>query len=225
MDQGISNHGAQSQVTNSKFDHNTVSGIVDVYPEAKVKYTKCVIENNGRGGVEFYSGEYAMENCIVRHNRGPGITTGRGATVRVSNCYIEGEGKKCAGIVFDTKALTMERCTIFNSDEAVSCFLSKSPELFIVTRCAFINNRRNLNATKAEGVEPANMQFNQNAYTPGECAVFGVTYGAHQWARYRQETGFDGDSLMQAYQGTLPPHKAGLTIDRKGIGCDMEAVE
>jgi len=228
MDQGISNHGAQALVKNSRFDHNTVSGIVDVYPEAEVRYTNCVVENNLRGGVEFYSGEYAMENCIIRHNKGAGITVNRDAKVRLSNCYVdaEAEEKKFAGVDVGPGCLTMEHCTIYKAGAAVASFLSKNPETFAVTNCAFINNRINLNLIKAkEGVEATNIQFGQNTYTPGEFRVFGTTYGAHQWDDYRQEIGFDGDSLMQAYQGTLPPHKTGLTIDTHRIGCDVQSIE
>ncbi|NLE41126.1 MAG: hypothetical protein GX615_04760, partial [Lentisphaerae bacterium] len=57
MDQGISNHGTQAVVRDSRFDHNAGCGIVDVYPEVRVRYERCIVENDSyRGGVEFYSG-------------------------------------------------------------------------------------------------------------------------------------------------------------------------
>ena len=43
MDQGISQHGAEVIVRNSRFHHNAGAGIVDVYPEARVRYENCNI--------------------------------------------------------------------------------------------------------------------------------------------------------------------------------------
>jgi hypothetical protein len=185
-----------------------------------VKYLDCVVENNRRGGVEFYSGEYAMENCIIRNNRGTGITVNKDARAFLTNCTIDNQ--KNHGVYFGGGGLTMKHCTIYNSGEALTSYLPRAPEAFEVTNCAFINNRKNLNWAKADGVVIANARLQGNRYTPAGFRIFGKDYGAHQWADYQQATGLDGDSLMQKYEGTLPPHRTNLTIGDQDIGADMK---
>ena len=51
------------------FHHNAGCGVVDVYPEVKVRYENCLIEHDTwRGGVEFHSGEFEMVNCVISAN-------------------------------------------------------------------------------------------------------------------------------------------------------------
>ena len=220
MDQGISNHGAETVVKNSRFDHNTVSGIVDVYPEAKVKYLNCVVENNNRGGVEFMHGEYAMENCIIRNNQGTGITVNKNARASLTNCYIENQNSH--GVHFGGAGLTMKNCTIYNSNEALAMWVDKTPGKFEVTNCAFINNMWNLNWGKKADVEPKNIKMQMNVYTPANFRIFGKEYYPPTWDEYKKTTGLDGDSLMQKYEGALPPYKTGHKIDDQVIGADLK---
>jgi hypothetical protein len=222
MDQGISNHGAEAIIKNSTFDHNTISGIVDVYLETKVKYLNCTIENNGRGGVEFYSGEFSMENCTIRNNIGTGITVNRMAKASILNCYIQAKEKKFRGIHFGDGSLTIKNCTIYNASEALTSYMTKSPEVFELTNCAFINNRQNLKVGKAESVDPSNIKFKQNIYTPANFSAFGTNYAANKWGQYQKTTGFDSDSLFQNYEGSLPPLKIDMKIGDTNAGSDLK---
>lgn len=221
MDQGISNHGAEAIVKNSTFDYNTVSGIVDVYPEAKVKYLNCVIENNGRGGVEFYSGEFSMENCIIRNNIGTGIIVNRMANASIQNCYIEGSEKKFRGIHFGNGSLTIKNCTIYNTSEALTSYMTKTPGEFELTTSTIINNRQNLKIAKADNIDLSKLTFNHNIYTPSDISVFGKNYKTKNWQMYQETTGFDTDSLMMKYEGSLPPLRSELKIGDQIIGAEI----
>jgi hypothetical protein len=98
MDQGISNHGTEVLVRDSRFDGNAGCGIVDVHAGCKTKYVNCRIEDNVfRGGVEFYEGEFEMEDCVVRNNEGEPIKLGRGATLKKTRCEISGPTTKPTG--------------------------------------------------------------------------------------------------------------------------------
>lgn len=112
MDQGMSHHGASVTVRNSLFHKNAGGGVVDVYPEAVVRYENCVIENDTwRGGVEFHSGVFTMTNCTLRGNPKTSLTVTKGARVRLEACWIEGFGD--TGIrLGGGSQLEMSRCTI-----------------------------------------------------------------------------------------------------------------
>ncbi len=210
MDQGISHHGAESLVKNSSFDHNTICGIFDVYPESKVRYFNCVVESNGGGGATFHGGEYSMENCVIRNNQGAGVVVSRNALASLKNCYVESEEQKFRGVHLNERGLTMENCTIYNASEALACYLEKAPEMFDVINCAFINNRQNLKLAKAQSVEAASIRFKQNIYTPGDFQVFGANFASQDWGGYQKATGLDGDSQMRKYEGALPPLQTDL---------------
>ncbi len=122
MDNGISHHGTQVEVVDSHFHHNAGCGIVDVYPQVRVRYLRCLVENDTfRGGVELLSGQFEMIDCIVRNNAATQMKIGRGARVRLANCVIIGRAGQggAAVTVSDGSALLAERCTVWRAPVAV----------------------------------------------------------------------------------------------------------
>ncbi len=145
MDQGISNHSAESIVMNSRFDTNAGCGIVDVMMNEKspcqVRYLNCLIENDAfRGGVEFYEGEFEMENCIVRGNPAKAITAGRAAKVNMKNCiFVNGKDVKSDGATTGDKcSMSFSHCTFYGFSTAINMSATKDTRVS-VTNCAFIN--------------------------------------------------------------------------------------
>jgi hypothetical protein len=134
MDQGISHHGTQSTVINSEFDHNGNCGIVDVYPEARVKYINCFIHDNpSRGGVEFLRGEFEMQNCTIQHNDIVQLAVKNQAKVSIKNCLIIGlkDEKKSQCISIDG-SFKMDNCVI--KEASTGIFIGKK------TSAQFTNN-------------------------------------------------------------------------------------
>ena len=163
-----------------------------------------------------------MGNCIIRNNRGTGVLVNRDATVDLRNCYIECEENKYRGVHLGDGGLAMQNCTIYKASEALTSYLTKTPEVFVVTRSAFIKNRQNLKLGKTGTADSSNTVFQQNMYTPSGFWVFGENYGAQKWGQYQQATGLDADSLMQEYDGTLPPFETGVKIYDMKIGANLK---
>ena len=114
MDQGMSHHGAQVTVRKAHLHHNAGGGIVDVYPEVKVRYEDCLIEaDTWRGGVEFHSGEFEMVRCIIRNNPKNSLTVTKGARATLTNCKIEG-GDRAINLS-EGSELKLIKCQILNS--------------------------------------------------------------------------------------------------------------
>ena len=182
MDQGISNHGTQAVVRDSRFDHNAGCGIVDVYPEVRVRYERCIVENDSyRGGVEFYSGDFVMEDCIVRDNARKAFSLNRpGVKALFVNCRFEGGGDAPGdgGAISEGEA-TFERCTFANF--AVGLRVDKGGSVHDIRSCAFVNcaiphqnaspgnideSQIQIHATDEEQAKPADSVFGA-VHAPG----------------------------------------------------------
>jgi hypothetical protein len=71
----ILSSSSYANVRTAHFHHNTGCGVVDDYPEVKVRYENCLIEHDTwRGGVEFHSGEFKIVNCVVFANPKKALT-------------------------------------------------------------------------------------------------------------------------------------------------------
>ena len=208
MDQGISHHGSEVTVKNSRFDHNAGCGIVDVYPECRTRYVECLIEEDTyRGGVEFHSGEYEMENCIIRNNKGKALSINRSAKVKLSNCvFIAGE-KKYPAILLCDGQLYMKNCTVYNASEGLSIWPCKRDISIEILNCAFINNQVHYSWKNHEKYGVAKLNFDFNSLTPSPLKAYDKVYKPEQWADFQKETELDVHSLMKNYEGALPPYK------------------
>lgn len=214
MDQGISSHGAEVTVKNSRFDHNAGCGIVDVFPECRAKYIDCMVEDNApRGGIEFHSGEYEMENCVVRNN---GLVVINNAKLKLSNCLFV-----ACGIVDGGSMLIMKNCTVFNAKEGLSIWLGDKESRVDVLNCAFISNQMNYSwrNPKKEGI--ATLNFDYNYLTPAPLKAYGKIYKPEQWNEFQKETKLESHSLMKNYEGECPPYKMGLEIEGRKIGAEL----
>ena len=109
------------------------AGIVDVYPEVQVRYEDCLIEQDTwRGGVEFHSGRFQMENCVIRGNPGSSFLVTKGARAELTNCLIEGKG---VGVrVGENSELLMRRCTVRSGGVALEAVFGPDSSLE-VERC------------------------------------------------------------------------------------------
>jgi hypothetical protein len=138
MDQGISHHGSQVVVRDSRFDHNAGCGIVDVYPEAKTRYERCLVEDDTyRGGVEFLKGEYSMQDCVIRNNPGKAFAVNKGARAAFRNCLFIGpaSGDVSGGVVYDGD-LTLDRCTFYRFGTGLT--IGQPCVRLAMTDCAFV---------------------------------------------------------------------------------------
>ena len=227
MDQGISNHGAKAVVKNSRFDHNANCGIVDVYPNCNVKYLDCLIEENiHRGGVEFYSGEYEMENCIIRNNERHGLVTDRGAKVALKNCLIAGRGGNAPTVELGAGELSLTHCTLRDGSAGFSAFLAQRASKLEIVNCAFLGNSDNLRLNKPPTVEIGmqGMRLERNIYTPAPFNLFGRVFKASDWDAYRQASGFDTGSVMREVVPAASS-RAELQIGGTEVGADIQGLE
>jgi len=170
MDQGISNHGAEAVVRNSRFDHNAGCGIVDVWKESKVKYINCIIEDNVyRGAVELYNGEYLMENCIVRNNDEAILTISRkGTAVNIKNCQFVGDGNTNGISISAGCKLEMSLCNISNMKTGLSAWSSNDSNVVL----KIMNNTfKNCQTIYSLYCAPENLNFDNNRYCD-EVVVF-----------------------------------------------------
>ncbi|MFA6292216.1 MAG: right-handed parallel beta-helix repeat-containing protein, partial [Victivallales bacterium] len=207
MDQGISHHGSQVTVRDSRFDHNAGCGIVDVYPEVKVRYERCLIEDDTyRGGVELYSGEFVMEACVIRSNPGKELSVNRpGTRVTLRNCLLIGrEGGKDTGIQQGEGMLTLERCTFYRLKTGL--VVSPSAVKLSMSRCAFLDCEQNYVILPPGKDAPArDVAIDDNAYEPASFSVGGRVYNPEQWADFQAKTGYDSHSTMRKIDKPLPP--------------------
>jgi hypothetical protein len=222
MDQGMSHHGAEVTVKNSRFDHNAGCGVVDVYPECKTKYINCLFEDDAfRGGVEFHSGEFEMENCVIRNNTGKVISVNKNAKVKLTNCLFWSKDPKYCGVNVGSGELYMKNCTVYNARIGLSIWLWKEKIKIDMSNCAFIGNKLNYSWGKAKVEGNDNFKFDYNFLTPEPLTVYGKKYKPEQWDEYRKATKLDAHSQMKEYTGEKPPYKTGVDIDDKKIGADI----
>jgi hypothetical protein len=175
MDQGMSHHGAQVLVRNAHFHHNAGCGVVDVYPECKVRYENCLIEaDTWRGGVEFYSGVYEMVDCVIRANQKRALTVTRGAQVRLHNCLlIAPEPGTTTGIDVggEGSRLEMSRCTLYGFAIGLNARMTAANRIK-VNGCAWLRCKTNchIRSLQAHGEPAVNLRecllFAGNLYEP-----------------------------------------------------------
>jgi hypothetical protein len=219
MDQGISHHGSQVTVRDSRFDHNAGCGIVDVYPEVKARYERCLIENDTyRGGVEFHDGEFVMEDCVIRNNPGKALSVARpGSRVTLRNCLLIGrEDGKDAGVYQGEGSLVMDRCTLYRCGKGL--IIGASAKNTTVTNCAFVACAENYAAMPPAKPDPDQVRVvDYNAFAPAPFTFAGGTFKPEKWAEFKAKTGFDAHSLLQEISDPLPPWSL---PSLKGKGCD-----
>ncbi len=141
MDQGISHHGSQVIVRDSRFDHNAGCGIVDVYTNVVARYERCLVEDDTyRGGVEFLSGEFSMVDSVVRNNPGKAFAVNRNARATFVNCLFIGpdSGDVSGGMVYDGD-LTLDRCTFYRFGTGLT--IGQPCIRLAMTGCAFVQCR------------------------------------------------------------------------------------
>jgi len=225
MDQGISHHGSEVTVRDSRFDHNAGCGIVDVYDAVKVRYERCLIEDDTyRGGVEFHSGEFVMEDCVIRNNPRKALEVTRpNVRVTLRNCLLMGpEDRLATGISHGQGSLRMERCTLsrFGTGLSVGPGISN----LTVTGCAFIacGTSYNLLRPVVPGEGPR-VESDGNFFEPGPILVHGVSYAPAAWEAFRAKTGFEAHSVCQPYEGALPPFNLPALRGRGKDGADIGA--
>ncbi len=225
MDQGISHHGAEVTVRGSRFDHNAGCGIVDVYPEAKVRYERCLIEDDTyRGGVEFHNGEFVMEDCVIRGNPGSELSVCRpGTRVTLRNCLIIGrEGGKDTGIQQGEGSLTLDRCTFYRLKTGL--VVGAGAAKLVMNHCAFLDCAQNyLIQPSGKDAAPREIAIDDNAYAPAPFTVGGITFTPEQWADFQAKTGFDTHSTMRKVDDPLPPWSLPSLKGKGSNGCDIGA--
>jgi hypothetical protein len=217
MDQGISSHSAEATVKNSWFHHNAGCGIVDVnMPKGvcKTKYINCLIEDNPfRGGVEFHSGEYEMENCVIRNG---GIGVCNGAKAKIKNCLLINGGIGSSS----PSSVEIVNCTFYKSKKGIG---GRGRRNMKIENCAFIDCDYVYSWNIVE--DPKNkfeLNSNFNYFAP---ANFCINRKNEDFAEYKRLTGQDTNSVAaEKYEGKLPPcqpitidssQKAGANIDLK----------
>ena len=228
MDQGISHHGAEVTVRDSRFDHNAGCGIVDVYPEVKARYERCLVEDDTfRGGVEFHNGEFVMEDCVIRGNPGSELGVCRpGTRVILRNCLVIGrEGGKDTGIQQGGGSLTLERCTFYRLRTGV--VVGAGAAKLAMSRCAFIACEQNyLIQPPGKDAPSREITIDDNVYAPAPLTVDKIVYKPEQWAEFQAKTGFDSHSTMKKIDDpsspwTLPSLK-GKGRDGGDIGASLD---
>lgn len=223
MDQGMSHHGAEVLIKNSRFDHNAGCGVVDVYTECKTKYVDCVIEDDFyRGGVEFHRGTFEMSNCVIRNNTGKALSMGKGSKVKLTNCLFWVKDQKYAGVSIGDGKIEMRNCTIYNGKTGISIWINDKEIQADITNNVFINNKENYfwNKPKQAGIDKFHIDY--NVLTPAPLKAYGQTYTADQWNDYREATGFDAHSLISVYNGKVPPCQTDFRIDDKVVGANIK---
>jgi hypothetical protein len=238
MDQGISSHSAWVTVKNSWFHHNAGCGIVDVnMPKGvcRTKYINCLIEDNPfRGGVEFHSGEYEMESCVIR-NGGLGVC--KGAKVKIKNCLLigaENPAKPNRGIGVDSSSgLEMENCTIYRYNKGLIQGVWTTGCNIKASKCAFIDCMfAYWFGTPKDSSVKAEFSSGFNYFAP---AYFGINRKKVDFAKYKELKGQDTNSVAaEKYEGALPPcqpitidssQKAGADIDLNKVGINFKLME
>ena len=225
MDQGISHHGAEVTVRDSRFDHNAGCGIVDVYDAVKVRYERCLIEDDTyRGGVEFHSGEFVMEECVIRNNPRKAVEVTRpNVRVTLRNCLLMGpEDRSACAVSHGQGSLKMERCTLYRFGTGL--VVGPGISNLTVTGCAFIScdTGYNLVGSAAEGAG-TRVESDGNFFEPCAFQVHGARYAPADWDAFRAKTGFEKHSICHAYEGALPPFTLPALSGRGKDGADIGA--
>lgn len=216
MDQGMSHHSSHVVVRNSWFHHNAGCGIVDIRMNdkttAKSLYQKCLIENDSfRGGVEFFDGDYEMQDCIVRGNSRSTLLLARGGigttgAKRFRNCLFSGrEGERANQIEIrpDCSAV-FENCTFSGLPLGVRFDKLDSVQENALRRCAFIRCENSLWIRNLS----AEVRFDSEAnyFDPGIITVNDHVYPKPDGAKYVAATGRDRTSRFQLFDGPVPPY-------------------
>ncbi len=223
MDQGMSHHGAEVTVINSRFDNNAGCGVVDVYPECRTKYLGCVIEDDVfRGGVEFHSGEFEMEDCVIRNNTGKALSVNKDAKVKLRNCLFISKDAEFQGIAVGGGNLEMTACTVFNAKDGIAGWSLTPQNRIEVRNCAFVANKTNYSWHGPKDGERPKMLFESNFLTPAPVIFFGKTYKPEQWDEYRKDSGLDAHSLMKQYDGPLPPNMPPIEVEGGIAGAETK---
>lgn len=198
MDQGMSHHGAEVTVRNSRFDGNAGGGVVDVYDTCRTRYFGCVIEGDVfRGGVEFHKGEFEMRDCVIRSNPNTSLSVAKGARVRLRNCLITGGSASKVGVSVGSDAsLDMENCTL----EGFSTGLSAAPGAKVrISRCALSRCTTLYALGSFEG-----LAFDENLLSPGVIRAGDKEYVAEAFARFVADSGLERKSRFEAAGGPAP---------------------
>ena len=243
MDQGISHHGSRVLVRNSHFHHNAGSCVVDVYPEARIRYENCLMEDDTwRGGVEFYSGHFEMVDCVIRGNPKKAMLVTRGADVMLRNCLLTGQEE--AGVqglqVTEKSKLTMENCTLANFN--IGLIVKEDCDV-AVRNSAFFHCKSNWEVTVpaapedlafrlSKAVLSAGNAFESSPFVVKEATTAGgsnhialKSLSASEWLRLRKSSGMDFNSLV--FTANPPPNGLPLSLPElagKGLdGADIGA--
>lgn len=219
MDQGISHHGSEVTVRNSWFHGNAGCGIVDVYPDCRVHYESCLIEDDVfRGGVEFHKGVFSMENCIVRNVPAKALGTAKGARVTLRNCIFEaGEHPEATGISVGGEELVMENCTVRGFETGLRIMGQVGTVRVTLRNCEFL--------------ECANVYFWRNPYPVGEegvtfannliqrapATIAGKAYAADQWGELIADMGLETGSI-RVHEIPEPVEVVGAKLDPETVG-------
>ncbi|MDX9868542.1 MAG: right-handed parallel beta-helix repeat-containing protein [Kiritimatiellia bacterium] len=226
MDQGISHHGSEVTVRDSRFDHNAGCGIVDVYDAVKVRYERCLIEDDTyRGGVEFHSGEFVMEDCVIRNNPRKAVEVTRpNVRVTLRNCLLVGtEGSQAAGVYHGNGTLRMERCTIFGFRTGIA--VSPLAGTLIVEGCAFIRCGTHYALPKsAAGAPLPSVMSDHNAFDAATFVLHGIPYASAQWDAMRARTGLDTHSIRLPQSAPAPPYSLPALRGRGRAGAGIGAL-
>ncbi len=235
MDQGISNHSAHVVVKNSTFSGNAGCGIVDINMNDKtpcrVEYINCLIEGDVfRGGVEFHGGFFLMKNCIVKNNPKKAIEVNKGATVKLENCLLIDDGHGVNGIMFGGQKLEILNCTLAGFATGLSTSIWREDAELAMLNSAFLNCKLNykLNKPVKEGLQFAFIS-DYNFFEPAPFDSLGKIYTPKDWDAFVQETGSEKNSLVEDYEGEIPPMQlsglAGKGKDGTGIGANLEPLK
>lgn len=203
MDQGMSHHGAEVVVRRAHFHHNAGCGVVDVYPEVKVRYEQCLIEaDTWRGGVEFHSGEFEMVDCLIRANPKTALTVTKGARVKLRNCLLVAPepgtttGIRCDG---DGGTLDMEDCTLYGFAAGLQLRLTTGNRV-TVNRCAWLRCQLNtgVRAVQTVGAAPVDL---------AACLHFtGNVYDSAPWEVLRQQQQDGGGWKTETFKFAAAEH-------------------
>jgi hypothetical protein len=210
-------------VRDSRFDHNAGCGIVDVYTNVIVRYERCLIENDTyRGGVEFHSGEFTMQDCVIRGNPGKAFLVTRGARATFTNCLFSGpEAGDQAGGVLSEGLVTLDRCTFYRFGTGLT--VERAGRRLTMTNCAFIQCQKAYGIQSPAAGNDRVFVLDWNVFDAPAFRLDGAAYAAPQWDEFRRQTGWEAHSTTNAYTGPLPPLRLPLLEGKGKGGADIGA--